>query len=291
MDYILAINEALTRKNVAPRTHVSYLTYLRPYLAFLSSAGIAPEEASWQDMRLFLSSIQTERGLSDRTINVIISNLQFFQVYVLHKDWDESQIPFRTFDTFLPYVPSADVVRAVLDAAPSPKFYLATAILYATGMRLGELCELKCADISHRDGTIYIRRSKNHTDRYIPLPESIWNRILSYWRSIPPELRPRDWLFTQQTSLDHPMDKQWYQRHLLLTRERLHLDKRLCAHSLRHAYASKCYASGMDLITLKAYLGHRSINSTCIYIQLAAAHRTGYTSPFDQLLQEGGSHD
>ena len=42
----------------------------------------------------------------------------------------------------------------------------------------------------------------------------------------------------------------------------------------------------MDLLTLKAYLGHSSINSTCIYVRLAASYKEGFVNPFDQL--EGG---
>lgn len=51
-------------------------------------------------------------------------------------------------------------------------------MLYATGMRLDELCHLRCADIIHSSMKIYIRHSKNHSDRYVPLTESIWLQIL-----------------------------------------------------------------------------------------------------------------
>lgn len=289
MDYLLALSEALQRKNLTPNTCKSYISYLRSYLEFLSGRNILPMDASWQDMSDFLSDIQRQRNLSDRTVNMIISYLRFFHVYVLHKQWDPSQIPFRTFNTFLPYVPSDDVVRAVLDASTDPKFYLVIVILYATGMRLDELCHLKCADISHSTGMIHIRCSKNHSDRFVPLPDSIYQLILSYWRSLPPDKRPRDWLFTQQRRLDTPMDKQWVQSRLLAIRTSLGLDPRLCVHSFRHAYATSCYLAGMDLVTLKAYLGHASLNSTCIYIQLAASASRGYVCPFDRLTQKGGS--
>lgn len=45
------------------------------------------------------------RGLSDRTINCAISQLRFFTMYVLHKPWDDTQLPMRRFDTYLPLVP------------------------------------------------------------------------------------------------------------------------------------------------------------------------------------------
>lgn len=94
-------------------------------------------------------------------------------------------------------------------------------MLYATGMRLDELCHLRCADIIHSSMKIYIRHSKNHSDRYVPLTESIWQMILDYWYTFPAPERPREWLFTQQTRLDHPMDKQWIQREVLLLRRSL----------------------------------------------------------------------
>ncbi len=182
--------------------------------------------------------------------------------------------------------PSPDDVKRFLLDSEKPKVRLAISMLYATGMRLDELCHLRCADIIHSSMKIYIRHSKNHSDRYVPLTESIWQMILDYWYTFPAPERPREWLFTQQTRLDHPMDKQWIQREVLLLRRSLGMDSRISAHSFRHAYATRCYENGMDLLTLKAYLGHSSINSTCIYVRLAASYKEGFVNPFDQL--EGG---
>lgn len=286
MDYFSTFIQVLHTRKLSKNTIRVYVSYIKSYLAYLDSSQISPELASYQDMREFLDWLQAKRNLSDRTINMIISYLQFFQLYVLHKDWDKTQIPFRAFNTYLPYAPSPAEVKRFLDAADKLKVKLAIAILYATGMRLDELCHLRCSDIMHSSGKIYIRHSKNHSDRYIPLPESIWQMILQYWYSFPNESRPREWLFTQQTRLDHPMDKQWIQREVLLLRKSLGMDSRISAHSFRHAYATRCYENGMDLLTLKAYMGHNSINSTCIYVKLAASYKDGFINPFDQL--EGG---
>ena len=283
MDYFSAFIQVLQTRKLSKNTVRVYVSYIKSYLAYLDTLQIPPELASYQDMREFLDWIQAERNLSDRTINMIISYLQFFQLYVLHKDWDKTQIPFRAFNTYLPYAPSPAEVKRFLDAADNLKVRLSIAILYATGMRLDELCHLRCSDIMHSSRKIYIRHSKNHSDRYVPLPESIWQMILQYWYSLPDDRRPREWLFTQQTRLDHPMDKQWIQREVLNLRKSLGIDSRISAHSFRHAYATRCYENGMDLLTLKAYMGHNSINSTCIYVKLAASYKDGFVNPFDQL--------
>lgn len=286
MDYFSSFIQMLHAKRFSDNTIRSYCSYIKPYLSYLDELQISPELASYQIMRDYLDAIQSNRNLSDRTINMIISYLQFFQLYVLHKDWDKTQLPFRAFDTFLPCAPSPAEVRTFLLALEKPKAKLAVSMLYATGLRLDELCHLRCSDIMHSSGKLYVRHSKNHSDRYVPLPESIWQMILRYWRSLPNDRRPRQWLFTQQKSLDRPMDKQWIQREVLLTRRTLGMDSRISAHSFRHAYATACYENGMDLLTLKAYLGHRSINSTCIYVRLAASCKNGFVNPFDQL-EEG----
>lgn len=287
MDYFSTFIQMLYTKKLSHNTIRAYSSYIKPYLAYLDRIQLTPEQASYQTMRDYLDWIQSERHLSDRTINMIISYLQFFQMYVLHKDWDKTQLPFRAFNTYLPFVPSPAEVNRFLCAAEKPKVRLAVSMLYATGLRLDELCHLRCSDIMHSSMKIYVRHSKNHSDRYVPLTESIWQMILKYWYSFPKDRRPREWLFTQQKRLDKPMDKQWIQREILLLRNALGMDPRLSAHSFRHAYATRCYENGMDLLTLKAYLGHSSINSTCIYVRLAASYKDGFVNPFDQLRKGG----
>ena len=95
--------QMLHAKKLSQNTIRVYVSYIKPYLTYLEKLQLSPDQASYQTMREFLDQIQSERGLSDRTINMIISYLQFFQTYVLHKDWDKTQIPFRVFPTYLPY--------------------------------------------------------------------------------------------------------------------------------------------------------------------------------------------
>lgn len=290
MDYFSLFIQKLEAKKLSPNTISVYKSYIKPYLSYLDTLQISPVDASYQNQRDFLVWIQSERNLSDRTINMIISYLQFFQLYVLHKEWDKTQIPFRMFHTYLPFVPTPAQISLLLNTITNPKLKLAISMLYATGLRLDELCHLQCSDIMHSSGKIYVRHSKNHSDRYVPLPTSIWNMILEYWYSFPPKKRPRQWLFTQQRRLDRPMDKQWIQKKVLLLRKSLGIDERFSAHSLRHAYATNCYENGMDLLTLKAYLGHGSINSTCIYIRLSVSSSSSFMSPFDRL-EAGDAHE
>ena len=61
------------------------------------------------------------------------------------------------------------------------------------------------------------------------------------------------------------------------------MSDKLTAHSFRHAYATHSYENGMDLLTLKTFLGHKSLNSTTIYVHLAASSMSKTTNPFEQI--------
>lgn len=283
MDYFSIFIQMLQAKGLTDNTIRAYRTYIKPYLAYLSSIGISPDHASWQDMRDYLSWIKLERCLSDRTINMIISYLQFFHMYVLHKQWDKTQIPFRKFNVYLPFVPSRKEVQTFISSLEDPKAKLAVSMLYATGLRLDELCHLKCKDIISSSKKIHVSDSKNHRDRFVPMPDLIWRMILSYYFGLPDEMKPDTWLFTQQRSTTNPMDKQWLQKIILNQRSVLRMRDKLTAHSFRHAYATHSYENGMDLLTLKTFLGHKSLNSTTIYVHLAASSMSKTTNPFEQI--------
>lgn len=283
MDYFSVFIQMLQAKGLTDNTIRSYKTYIKPYLEYLSSVAVAPENASWQAMRDYLSWIRLERNLSDRTINMIISYLQFFHMYILHKPWDRTQIPFRKFNVYLPFVSSRKEVLTFISSLEDPKARLAVSILYATGLRLDELCHLKCKDIISSSKKIHVSDSKNHQDRFVPMPDMIWQMILSYYHGLPVEMKPDTWLFTQQRSTCHPMDKQWLQKFILEHRSALGMSDKLTSHSFRHAYATHSYENGMDLLTLKTFLGHKSLNSTAIYVHLAASSLSKTVNPFEQI--------
>lgn len=283
MDYLSIFIEMLEAKNLAPNTIRNYQTYIKPYLAFLQERAISPEDVSWDVVRSFLRWLQASRHLSDRTINMVISHLQFFWTYVLHQPWDTTQVPFRKFNTYLPFVPTRSQVALFLGSLDNPKARLACSILYAAGLRLDELCHLECRYVSLSRQRLYIPVSKNHSDRYVPIPKSVCSEILNYWYSCPSHMRPKTWLFTQQNNIEKPMDKQWLQKIILDHQKKLGMDSRFSAHSLRHSYATHSYENGLDLLSLKSRLGHRSINSTAIYVHLAASSSNTVINPFDQL--------
>lgn len=286
-NYLVSFQEMLFLRGLTDHTITSYTTYIKAYLDYLSTILFKQAgEASWQELRDFVKWLQFSRNLSDRTMNAVISQLRFFHVYVLHKSWDDTQLPRRKFDEYLPFVPSQQETWAFISTIPDLKVKAFITLLYSAGLRSGEVRHLKCADIEHSNGRIFIRHAKNRSSRYALLSPVAWNTILEYWYSYPTQLRPRDWLFTQQRDTTKPLNHQHIPHYINAHEIRLGWRHRISCHTFRHAFGTHLYENGTDLLTIKTLLGHKSLHSSVIYVHLATNTVSKVISPLDRLAGE-----
>lgn len=152
--------------------------------------------------------------------------------------------------------------------------------MYSSGLRIGEVCRLRYEDIERKNMRIHIRHSKNRQDRYAILSQAALDLLTEYWFSYG---KPMGWLFPKQSGADAPIDTFFLSRHIHEHERRLGWEERLTCHSFRHAFGTHLYENGTDLLTIKALLGHKSLNSTTIYVHLASNGTKNAASPFDRM--------
>jgi site-specific recombinase XerD len=259
----------------------SYCTYFTAYLDFISNTlHKYPSQVTYSDIRQFLDVLQADRELSDRTMNAVVSQIRFFTIYVLHKPWDPTQIPLRKFDTYLPFVPSQQEVKTFISTIPDIKQKAMVAVMYSSGLRIGEVCRLRYEDIQRKNMRIHITRSKNRSDRYAVLSKYALDILTQYWFECG---RPTGWLFPKQTDPSRPIDTFFLSRHITAHEKELGWPRRLTCHSFRHAFGTHLYENGVDLMTIKTLMGHKSLSSTAIYVHLAVGSASSAVSPFDKM--------
>ena len=280
-EYLDAFVTMISLRGLTEHTLKGYKTYISAYLDFVFDLlKKDPVDVTWDEIRLFVKHLQKTRNLSDRTINVAISQIRFFTIYVMHKPWDQTQIPFRKFDQHMPFVPSRNEVVMFINAIDNPKVRAMVILMYSAGLRVGEVCRIKCEDIDRKNMRIHITHGKNRSDRYAMLSPAALKELEIYWRKCG---RPRNYLFPQRNDPEKPNDPQNVNHHMQNAEDKLGWPHRFTCHSLRHAFATHFYEDTHDLLTLKHLLGHRSLNSTTIYVTLSDASLRKYSSPFDSL--------
>ena len=283
--FLKQIREIISLRGPTDHTIVSYSTYIRVYLDYLSYIlHKMPEDVSWAELRGFVRWLQKEKNLSDRTINHCISQLRFFTLYVLHEPWDASQLPMRRFDSYLPYVPSQKETWAFIHSFSNLKHKAILSLMYSAGLRVGEVCALRYEDISRSSMRIHIRHSKARSDRYAILSRNALDILTQYWFHAG---RPTGFLFPNRKDPARPMASYTVNQFIFAKEKELGLKHQLTCHSFRHAFGTHLYENGADLLTIKALLGHKSLNSTTIYVHLASNGINNAVSPFDRM--GGGS--
>lgn len=132
---------------------------------------------------------------------------------------------------------------------------------------------------------IHIRHSKNRSARYAILSKNALELLTSYWFKWG---RPKEWLFPANLKENTPYSSTAFSNKFVKYRKLYGWNERLTCHSLRHASGTHLYENGTDLLTIKSLLGHKSLNSTTIYVHLASNGTGRAISPFDKI--GGDSH-
>lgn len=206
-------------------------------------------------------------------------------MYVLHRPWDDTQLPMRRFDEYLPYVPSQEETWQFISTMPDLKQKTMVTLMYSPGLRIGEVCRLRYEDVDRKNMRLHITHSKNRNDRFAILSKAALGLLTRYWFECG---RPKGFLFPKQNGEDRPIDTFFLSRHIHAHEKRLGWEQKLTCHSFRHAFGTHLYENGTDLLTIKALMRHKSLQSTAIYVHLSGNAVRSAASPFDR--QAGECH-
>lgn len=253
--------EDLTIRNYSPRTIKVYVDRIAKFAQYFGQSPDRLGPAEIREFQLFL--VQTKKS-SWAEVNQTVCALRFLYRTCLGKPWMIEHIPFPKQPKRLPVVLSREEVHRLLGALTNLKHRTLVMTLYATGLRLAEVLALQLGEIDSGRMLIRVRQGKGGKDRYVPLPETLLEHLRHYWRWYRPPL----WLFPS-TDPRRPLTPSAVQRVCRRAARKARLSKRVSPHTLRHTFATHLLEAGVDLRTIQAWLGHRSLRTTSIYLHVA----------------------
>ncbi len=180
---ISSINKMRTwmiRRNYARTTIKSYVQHAQYFLIFCSVKVFHLEE---RHISRYLDHLRIDRGLSQATLNIAYSGLKIFWEKALRKPWPTLSIPRSRRIKRLPQVLSRKTVRRLIEHTKNLKHRTILRTMYATGIRLGEVVNLKFSDIDADRGAILVRQGKGNKDRHTILPLTLLCALRDYYRA------------------------------------------------------------------------------------------------------------
>ena len=276
--YFDELETYLELRDLALSTKSSYRSHLKSYLTWISETlAVSPEEATYQNIRDYILYLKKIRKLGNHSINAHNSLIQFFRLYILKQEWNKYEVPRMKYNTPLPFILTKEKALTFIDTIPNLKEKALIYLLYSSGLRISEVCHLRVEDIRSGTQQIFIRKSKNRADRYAALSPLALIILRNYWLT---HGRPSGWLFPGQksdSSITTVTAGVYIKNHL----KKLGWTYPVTSHTFRHSFATHHYEQGTDLLTIQKLLGHRSINSTILYVHLAKKDLVKAISPFD----------
>jgi len=265
--------EDMRIRNFSERTQEQYVIYTS---VFAKHFGKSPEILGPEQIRSFQIHMLEERKVSPETLNVAVSALRFLYGVTLQRDWDIRVIPYARRPKKLPIVLSRKEVAQLFHVVRDLKYRTVLMTTYAAGLRVAEVTQLKVTDIDSDRMCIRVEQGKGRKDRYVMLSPRLLHHLRQYWQ----DYRPPEWLFTGLRGRRLPIST--VQTVCKRARKDARIRKPVTPHTLRHSFATHLLEAGTDIRTIQLLLGHRSLNSTQVYMHVAQKiHKT--RSPFDLL--------
>jgi len=248
--------------------------YLREVTKLAKHYSKSPDELGENEIKEYLLHLK-ESGLADGTFRFYAAGIKFLYSATLQQRWIDD-IKFGRRPLKLPVVLDLSEVEALFSVTDNIKHKAVLMIMYSSGLRISELMNLKITDIDSKRMMVYIRQGKGGKDRYSILSQRALQCLRQYWR----EYHPKEWLFEGNKG-----------SHLCMTsirnifvdaKKRSGIKKPASPHTLRHSFATHLIESGVSLHHVQLLLGHRSPNTTTVYLHVSNMNLAQVVSPLDK---------
>lgn len=269
-DYLL-LERALSSNSIT-----SYLSDVKFFLLFLNSKTVSLSTLNKEHIREYLAFKKARKSSSNARLLVSLRNFCTFLKY-------EEILTFNPCDAIdnpkiekaLPKIMSEQQVMAFLQAPnlEDPVGLRDKAmleLLYATGLRIGELVNLTFNNLNLIDNYLIVR-GKGDKERLIPLcnEAKVWLiKYIAEARSLidPKKKIPYIFLSHKQASV-LSRTAFWYR--IQVYSEKIGIETHISPHTFRHAFATHLLNHDADLRSVQVLLGHSSLTTTQIYTHVA----------------------
>lgn len=262
-------------KGASANTVCSYLRDVNQFCAWLEGERLTLGEVHGGDIERYAEHLSA-LGRSPATVKRSVASLRSFFGFLQRAGIVESNcvrhISAPKSRRKLPHILSGKEVERFLDQpkgddAKGVRDKAMLELLYATGIRVTELIELRLENVNLAGG--FIRLESKGKERAIPLYPAAVKALSDYVERVRPQLVASDEeqvLFVNMSG--EAMSRQGFWKLIKHYRTAAGIDKEITPQTLRHSFAAHLLENGADLRSIQEMMGHADISTTQIYTKI-----------------------
>ena len=269
-----SVKKECKRRRLFPRTCETYLFCINRFLKWCKKEI---GKISKKDVREFLNSL-SDRDLAGNTLNTYHMDIRFLFENVLEKrmwiDIKYSKTP-RRIQRFL----TREEVNKLLNSISNWKHRLMIEFLYGSGLRVSELINMKILDLNLENNYGFVRNGKGRKDRMIVLPFIVKEKIKNLIDI--EKLKEEDFIFISNRKRKYSVRSVQQIIRKSAKKSGLKNWKEVHPHTFRHSFATQLISNGYDVSQVQGILGHKSPETSMIYVHSASPKLISIKSPLD----------
>ena len=310
------VRDACRVRHYSIRTEDAYADWVKRFILFHGKRH--PDDMGEAEVNAYLTHLAVEGHVAASTQNQALCALLFLYAHVLGRPLNQLRVARATRPDRLPVLLSRDEVRAVLDRMTGvPR--LVGLLVYGGGLRVLEAVRLRVHHLDFDRAEVFVRAGKGGKDRRTMLPLSAADGLQAHLAAVRaqherdlaagggrvylPEALARkyphadrawgwQYVFPARTlSTDprsgavrrHHLSEQAVQKAVKAAAAAAGVGKPVTPHVFRHAFATHLIEAGQDPRTVQTLLGHKSLETTMIYVHVLKQGGLGVRSPADRL--------
>lgn len=251
----------------------SYEEDLMEYLQYLEREGMDYKEIEYSDIRFYLVYLMEEKKDKKSSVSRKLSSVRGFYKYLVLNHIVKSN-PFslvqspkreKKLPRYFEYNELEELFSSIdTSSALGKRDRALLELLYATGVRVGELVSIQVRDIDFSTKKIKIL-GKGNKERYVLYGDYAKEALEDYLKNGRGNLVKQETPFLFVNHLGEPLGERGVRDILDRLIKRTSLTKKISPHMLRHSFATHLLNEGSDLLSVQQLLGHESIKATQIY--------------------------
>ena len=240
-----------------------------------------PDEITDDDLKMYIAEKMSDSSPS--SIILFLAAIKYSFSNIIERDITK-KIKRPKRDKKLPTVLTREEVKRLLNVLLNRKSKLMVSMLYACGMIVSELVNLKIDNLDFDEKIGYLKRAKGRKDRVFNIPGFLEEDLKKHIEE-QKELMEQDESFNPEghvfTGPKGKLSARNLQKMVSKAAQRAGIKKDVHCHTLRHSYATHLLEDGVDIRYIQTLLGHSDLSTTQIYTHISTDEIKKIKSPID----------
>ena len=262
---------------ISKNSEYTLKNYIKANERFLEFTNKQPKQITEDDVKLYV--VENLNKNSSSSVILFLSAIKYAYSNILKNDITAG-IKRPKKEKKIPVVLTKEEVKKLLDIFDNQKSLIMISLMYACGMRVSELINLKIHNLDFNEKTGHIRQAKGKKDRMFNIPLFLLDDLQE--QADIQKQKNQEYLFTGPNG---KLTSRNIQKIVSLAAKKAGIKKDTHCHTLRHSFATHLLEDGVDIRIIQELLGHSSISTTELYTHISMEQLKKIKSPIDSLME------